>query len=82
MNVLKRKPSVILPVNLKVGLRKGSKVIDFNVHVDNKGLSHRLCVLFDSELVTEFNYADQQFGSIKRPNIYKKDMKLYLADLG
>lgn len=77
-----KKTSVILPVNLKVGLRKGSKVIDFNVHVDNKGLSHRLCVLFDSELVTEFNYADQQFGSIKRPNIYKKDMKLYLADLG
>lgn len=73
---------VNLPVTLEVGLRKGSKTIDFNVIVDNKGLSHRLCVLFDSHLVTQFNYADQQFGSIKRPNVYEKEMALYLKGLG
>lgn len=73
---------VNLPVTLEVGLRKGSKTIDFNVIVDNKGLSHRLCVLFDSHLVTKFNYADQQFGSIKRPNVYEKEMELYLKGLG
>lgn len=73
---------VNLPITLEVGLRKGSKTIDFNVIVDNKGLSHRLCVLFDSHLVTKFNYADQQFGSIKRPNVYEKEMALYLKGLG
>ena len=74
--------SVELPVTLSVMLRKDSKVIDFNVKVNNKGLSHRLCVLFDSQLITKFNYADQQFGLIKRPNVYQKEMELYLEGLG
>ena len=73
------KVSVNLPITMIVALRKDSKVIDFNVHVDNKGLSHRLCVLFDSQIVSSFNYADEQFGSIKRPNYYEKEMKLYMA---
>ena len=33
-------------------------------------------------LITKFNYADQQFGLIKRPNNYDKEMKLYLEGLG
>lgn len=78
----KGKVSVKMPVELTIGLKKNSKVIDFNVHVDNHGLSHRLCVLFDSQLETQFNYADEQFGSIKRPNVYKKEMELYLEGLG
>ena len=73
------KVSVNLPITMTVALRKDSKVIDFNVHVDNKGLSHRLCVLFDSQIVSSFNYADEQFGSIKHPNYYEKEMKLYMA---
>lgn len=71
--------SVELPVTLTVALKKGSKVIDINVHVDNHGLSHRLCILFDAKLTTKFNYADEQFGSIKRPNYYEKEMALYQA---
>lgn len=69
--------STTLPVTLEVGLRKGSKILDFNVHVDNQGLSHRLCVIFDSQITSKFNYADQQFGLIKRPNYYEKEMNLY-----
>ena len=75
------KVSVTMPVNMTVALRKGSKVIDFNVKVDNKGLSHRLCVVFDSQIVSAFNYADQQFGLIKRPNYYEKEMKLYMESM-
>ena len=75
------KVSVIMPVDMTVALRKDSKVIDFNVKVDNKGLSHRLCVLFDSQIVSAFNYADQQFGLIKRPNYYEKEMKLYMESM-
>ena len=73
------KVSVTMPVDMTVALRKGSKVIDFNVKVDNKGLSHRLCVVFDSQIVSAFNYADQQFGLIKRPNYY--EMKLYMESM-
>ena len=75
------KVSVTMPVDVTVALRKDSKVIDFNVKVDNKGLSHRLCVLFDSQIVSAFNYADQQFGLIKRPNYYEKEMKLYMESM-
>ncbi|MCI9127026.1 MAG: mannosylglycerate hydrolase [Eubacterium sp.] len=73
--------STTLPVTLEIGLRKDSKIIDFNVHVDNKGLSHRLCVIFDSQITSKFNYADQQFGLIKRPNYYEKEMNLYLEGM-
>ena len=75
------KVSATMPVDMTVALRKGSKVIDFNVKVDNKGLSHRLCVVFDSQIVSAFNYADQQFGLIKRPNYYEKEMKLYMESM-
>lgn len=74
----KKVADTILPVTMTVGLKQGEKVIDFNVHVDNKGLSHRLCVIFDSLLIRSFNYADQQFGLIKRKNHYKEEMDLYL----
>ncbi len=74
------KTSVKLPVTMTVGLKKGSKVIDLKVKVANAGLSHRLCVMFDSHLATKFNYADQQFGSIKRPNYYEKEMALYFQE--
>jgi mannosylglycerate hydrolase len=73
-----KKADTILPVTMTIALRSGGKVIDFNVHVDNKGLSHRLCVIFDSQLVSKFNYADEQFGLIKRKNYYKEEMDLYL----
>lgn len=75
------KVSVTMLVDMTVALRKDSKVIDFNVKVDNKGLSHRLCVLFDSQIVSAFNYADQQLGLIKRPNYYEKEMKLYMESM-
>lgn len=73
--------STTLPVTLEIGLRKNSKIIDFNVHVSNNGLSHRLCIIFDSQITSKFNYADQQFGLIKRPNYYEKEMNLYLQNL-
>lgn len=62
---------------LTAGLRKGSKVIDFCVRVKNRGLSHRLCVLFDSRITSKFHFADEQFGSVMRPNFYEKEMRLY-----
>lgn len=73
-----QKTSVTMPVELIVGLRKYSKVIDITVKVDNHGLSHRLCILFDTKMATKTNIADQQFGTIMRPNGYEKEMALYI----
>lgn len=72
---------VEMPVRIEVGLRKGSPVIDISIIVDNKGKSHRLSILFDSKLTTSFNYADQQFGCIRRDNIHKEDMRQYYEAL-
>ena len=62
---------------MSVSLRKGSSVIDFDVHVDNVGKSHRLCVVFDADLVSKVNIADEQFGAIERENSHEKEMDLY-----
>ncbi|MCC6098476.1 MAG: alpha-mannosidase [Coriobacteriaceae bacterium] len=73
--------STSLPVRLTVALRRGSRVIDLDVHVDNNVLSHRLCILFDAQMATKFNFADEQFGSIKRENVHAREMALYNASL-
>lgn len=73
--------STEMPVTLTVGLRRGSRVIDVNVHVDNTVGSHRLCILFDAQMATKVNYADQQFGAICRENVHEEDMALYDASL-
>lgn len=70
-----------LPVRLEVWLRRGSRVIDLAVHVDNTARSHRLCILFDAQMVTRVNYADQQFGAICRENVHERAMALYNASL-
>ena len=66
-----------LPITMTIGLRAGSPVIDFSVEIDNCVLSHRLRVLFDAGLSARVNYADEQFGSIRRENTHAKEMALY-----
>lgn len=59
-----------MPVRLNVTLTKHSKIIEFEVEIDNtKPKSHRLCIDFDTEVVAKSSIADIQFGSIKRPLI-------------
>ena len=50
---VKKEATVKMLVELIIGLRKNSKVIDVQVNVDNHGLSHRLCVLFDVDLLSK-----------------------------
>lgn len=72
-----------LPVTLTVTLEKGSPVIGLSVHVDNtEPRSHRLCALFDAQLATRVNHADEQFGPIVRENVHEHDMALYRASVG
>lgn len=74
--------SANLSVRLTVALRRGSRIIDLEVHVENHVLSHRLCILFDAQMATKFNFADEQFGAIRRENVHAREMALYNASLG
>ncbi|MCM3173056.1 mannosylglycerate hydrolase [Paenibacillus sp. MER 99-2] len=56
-----------LPIQVQVGLRKGERLIRFEVQVQNQVLSHRLRVLFDTGLASSLSIADQPFGVIARP---------------
>lgn len=69
-----------LPVVLEVCLRKEARVIDCEVHVDNRGVdSHRLTIEFDADMSTTQNYADQQFGPIVRANEHAQEIAWYEA---
>ncbi len=60
--------TVNLPVTLNITLKKSSPVIEFNFEVDNRFVdSHRMCVLFNSDIASTFSKADHQFGVIQRP---------------
>ncbi|OMF76898.1 alpha-mannosidase [Paenibacillus peoriae] len=59
--------SAELPLQASVSLRKGERLIRFSVDVDNRVLSHRLRVLFDTGIASKLSIADQPFGVIARP---------------
>lgn len=62
-----------LPVQLSVVLKANSPVIEFQFTVDNRKVdSHRMCVLFNSEIASKFSIADHQFGTIRRPVVRKE----------
>lgn len=75
--------SATMPVTLEVTLCAGSPTIGIAVHVDNsEPKSHRLCALFDAQLVSRVNHADQQFGPIVRENFHSREMALYRQSVG
>lgn len=66
-----------MPIEVKITLNNNNDIIKFNVNVFNEALSHRLRVLFNSNIASKFSIADQQFGIIKRPTVLDKDIKLW-----
>lgn len=75
------KVSVIMPVKMKITLNKDEEVIKFNAKINNKeALSHRVRVLFNTDIASKFSIADQQFGIIKRPTVLREDLALWERD--
>lgn len=73
--------NVKMPVSLEVRLEENSPVIKFSVNIDNhEPLDHRLCVDFATGISSKVSYADQQFGTIKRPVYREKEMKSWEAN--
>lgn len=70
--------STDFPVKVIVKLKKDSPIIDVSIECDNRNIdSHRLCILFDTDISSKFSIADQQFGLIKRPVYFEKEMNLW-----
>lgn len=75
------KVSVEMPVEVKITLNAEDNVIGFKVKVNNdKALSHRLRVLFNTDIASKFSIADQQFGIIERPTELKEDLEIWEKD--
>ena len=69
--------SVDMPVEMKISLDDDKNIITFNVDIDNKALSHRVRILFNTEIVSKLSIADQQFGVISRKTVLEDDIKLW-----
>ena len=73
--------SVEMPVEMRITLNSDENIIKFKVNiVNNKALSHRVRVLFNTEIASKFSIADQQFGIIERPTSLDKDLELWERD--
>lgn len=75
------KTSAVMPVEMRIILNAGKEVIKFKVKIENnEALSHRVRVLFNTEIASKFSIADQQFGIIERPTELKEDLALWKRD--
>ncbi|TRZ40043.1 mannosylglycerate hydrolase [Niallia circulans] len=63
-------------ITAKVGLRKNEELIRFEIDIDNQVLSHRLCVQFNTDIISQFSTADQLFGTVTRP-VYLPEMEIW-----
>lgn len=59
---------VTLPVTSCVTMHADLRRIDFVTQVNNTALDHRLRVLFPAGMMTEYSYAETQFGTVRRDN--------------
>lgn len=63
-----RKASTAIPVKMTIILETGCRNIDVKIKIKNKACDSRFRVLFKTGIPSEFSYADEQFGVIKRPD--------------
>lgn len=51
-------------------------MIRFEIDMDNQVLSHRVCVQFNTEIISKFSTSDQLFGTVTRP-VYLPEMEVW-----
>lgn len=77
----KKIQSTSLPITMTIKLTPDEPVISFSLIVDNRHVdSHRVCVLFDTEIKSNVSIADHQFGLLKRPVELIKELTLWEKD--
>ena len=57
---------ITVDVDLFITLNKNSKRVELKVEVDNKAESHRLRIMFPTNLDAKFHYGEGQFDVVKR----------------
>lgn len=57
---------VVVEVDLFITLNKNSKRVELKVEVDNKAESHRLRIMFPTNLDAKFHFGEGQFDVVKR----------------
>lgn len=62
----KTQKTISIPVDLFITLYKNSKRVELKVEVDNKAESHRLRIMFPTNLDVKFHYGEGQFDVVKR----------------
>lgn len=73
--------SIEMPVEVKITLNNDDNIVNFKVNINkNEALSHRVRVLFNTEISSKFSIADQQFGIIERPTVLEEDLLLWERD--
>ena len=70
LNLTERKKKsprlIVIDADLFITLNKNSKRVDLKVEVDNKVESHRLRIMFPTNLNAKFHYGEGQFDVVKR----------------
>lgn len=63
-------------ITANVSLRSQEEIVRFEVDMNNRVLSHRLCVKFDTGIVSKLSTADELFGTVQRP-VYLPEMEVW-----
>ena len=58
--------TVLLPIEMKVQLRKDSGRVEIELDIDNTAESHRLRMMFPTGIDAEYSYGEGQFDVVKR----------------
>lgn len=61
--------TVEMKVAVEYSLSRSAGQLDVRVSFDNKAKDHRLRMLFPTDVVSEFHYADSVFDLVKRPDV-------------
>lgn len=64
-------------IKTEILLNKLSQYIHFNVEVNNKIKDHKLRVLFNTGIKSEYSYSDNQFGLIRRDISLQSELEDY-----
>lgn len=62
----KSQKKISIPVDLFITLNKDSKRVELNIELDNKAESHRLRIMFPTNLHAKNHYGEGQFDVVKR----------------
>ncbi len=68
-NLADRKQNVsntVMPIELKMTLKKNARRVEFDIRLDNPAEDHRLRMMFPTGIAAKYSYGEGQFDVVKR----------------